>query len=237
MPAGDGGAPAEEGGQAAQERKKGAAESVLEKHAERAKRAREAAEEKWRDLKHVTSVYISGLPDDATEDEIAKVNRGDRDFGPSRPLLMMTHECVRTMCSVNTAVHISGLPDDATEDEIAKVTRGAGEGCNAGIRVVWGFQYPWCFNQVRYMHCPPPGKVASWSPITSGDLLFACPWPWPARADVSLWVCQAALPSASHPRLLLHDATIVTCTLHCRYVQSLALTPSLARRCLPSAAS
>ena len=70
--AGNEGAPAEEG-QAAQERKKGAAESVLEKHAERAKRAREAAEEKWRDLKHITSVYISGLPDDATEDEIAKV--------------------------------------------------------------------------------------------------------------------------------------------------------------------
>ena len=47
----------------------------MEKHLEKQKRARESAEAQaaWFDLKKNTSVYITGLPDDATEAEIAQV--------------------------------------------------------------------------------------------------------------------------------------------------------------------
>lgn len=47
----------------------------MEKHREKQKRARESAEEqaKWFDMKVNTSVYITGLPDDATETEVAQV--------------------------------------------------------------------------------------------------------------------------------------------------------------------
>lgn len=56
-------------------RGKSGAESVMEKHLEKQKRAREAAEAqaKWFDLKKNTSVYVTGLPDDASEAEIAQV--------------------------------------------------------------------------------------------------------------------------------------------------------------------
>lgn len=59
------------------DRKKTGAESVLEKHQERQKRAREQAEAQaqWFDLKENTSVYMTGLPDDVTEAEIAQVSR------------------------------------------------------------------------------------------------------------------------------------------------------------------
>lgn len=59
---------------AGQEKSK--AESVMEKHLEKQKRARESAEAQaaWFDLKKNTSVYITGLPDDATEAEIAQVD-------------------------------------------------------------------------------------------------------------------------------------------------------------------
>jgi HIV Tat-specific factor 1 len=55
--------------------KKSDAESVMEKHQERQKRARENAEAQaqWFELKENTSVYITGLPDDVTEAEIAQV--------------------------------------------------------------------------------------------------------------------------------------------------------------------
>ncbi len=47
----------------------------MEKHREKQKRARESAEEqaKWFEVKVNTSVYITGLPDDATEGEVAQV--------------------------------------------------------------------------------------------------------------------------------------------------------------------
>jgi HIV Tat-specific factor 1 len=58
---------------------KSKAESVMEKHLEKQKRARESAEAQaaWFDLKKNTSVYITGLPDDATEAEIAQVGAAD----------------------------------------------------------------------------------------------------------------------------------------------------------------
>ncbi len=34
---------------------------------------REAEEEKWKELKVITSVYVTGLPDDVTEAELAQV--------------------------------------------------------------------------------------------------------------------------------------------------------------------
>ena len=58
----------------AQRKAEGAA-AVLEKHAERQKRAREAAEKQaqWFDMKVNTSVYVTGLPEDVTEAELLQV--------------------------------------------------------------------------------------------------------------------------------------------------------------------
>ncbi|KAK9862843.1 hypothetical protein WJX84_004994 [Apatococcus fuscideae] len=57
--------------------KRDAAEAVLEKRKEKAKKAKEAAEaaqpKAWFDLKINTSVYVTGLPDDVTEMELAQV--------------------------------------------------------------------------------------------------------------------------------------------------------------------
>lgn len=57
--------------------KRDAAEAVLEKRREKAKKAKEAAEaaqpKAWFDLKINTSVYVTGLPDDVTEMELAQV--------------------------------------------------------------------------------------------------------------------------------------------------------------------
>jgi hypothetical protein len=55
--------------------KKRGAEAVMERIAEKQKRAKEEAEKKkqWFDIKVNTSVYVSGLPDDITEGQLAEV--------------------------------------------------------------------------------------------------------------------------------------------------------------------
>ena len=52
--------------------KKTDAESVIEKHLEKAKRAREQ-EDKWLGVQNNLAVYVTGLPDDTTEAELAQV--------------------------------------------------------------------------------------------------------------------------------------------------------------------
>ncbi len=52
--------------------KKTEAESVIEKHLEKAKRAREQ-EDKWLGVQNNLAVYVTGLPDDTTEAELAQV--------------------------------------------------------------------------------------------------------------------------------------------------------------------
>jgi len=52
--------------------KKTDAESVIEKHLEKAKRAREQ-EDKWLGVQNNLAVYVMGLPDDTTEAELAQV--------------------------------------------------------------------------------------------------------------------------------------------------------------------
>eukprot|EP00884_Botryococcus_braunii_P010462 jgi/Botrbrau1/19417/Bobra.0338s0044.1 len=51
------------------------AEDVVEKHKEKARKAKEAAEKEqsWFDMKVNTSVYVTGLPSDVTEGELAQV--------------------------------------------------------------------------------------------------------------------------------------------------------------------
>ena len=49
-----------------------AAEAVIEKHREKAKRAREQ-EDKWLGVQNNMAVYVTGLPDDTTEAELAQV--------------------------------------------------------------------------------------------------------------------------------------------------------------------
>ena len=60
------------------------AESVIEKHLEKAKRAREQ-EDKWLGVQNNLAVYVSGLPDDTTEAELAQVSRPST-FPPSSVL-------------------------------------------------------------------------------------------------------------------------------------------------------
>ena len=61
--------------QAKEAGKKRAAESVMEREAKKAQRAKEQEEasKKWFDLKVNTSVYVTGLPDDVTEQQLAEV--------------------------------------------------------------------------------------------------------------------------------------------------------------------
>ena len=57
--------------------KKRSGEDIIEREKDRAKKAKEAAAQKaeWFELKQNTSVYISGLPSDVTEEEVAQVNQ------------------------------------------------------------------------------------------------------------------------------------------------------------------
>ena len=55
-------------------RKAMTAEDVMAKHAEKGRKAREAEKQAtWFDLKVNTSVYVTGLPDDVMETEVAEV--------------------------------------------------------------------------------------------------------------------------------------------------------------------
>ena len=55
--------------------KKRSGEDIIEREKERSKKAKEAASQKaeWFELKQNTSVYVSGLPSDVTEEEVAQV--------------------------------------------------------------------------------------------------------------------------------------------------------------------
>ena len=55
--------------------KKRSGEDIIEREKERSKKAKEAANKKaeWFELKQNTSVYVSGLPPDVTEEEVAQV--------------------------------------------------------------------------------------------------------------------------------------------------------------------
>ena len=68
--------PAHAGGEGKQGKPKAekmtAAEAVIEKHREKAKRAREQ-EDKWLGVQNNMAVYVTGLPDDTTEAELAQV--------------------------------------------------------------------------------------------------------------------------------------------------------------------
>ena len=59
--------------------KKRSGEDIVEREKERSKKAKEDASRKaeWFELKQNTSVYVSGLPSDVTEEEVAQV-RGCR---------------------------------------------------------------------------------------------------------------------------------------------------------------
>ena len=59
-------------GQAKPVKKLTDAESVIEKHKEKAKRAREQ-EDKWLGVQNNMAVYVTGLPDDTTEAELVQV--------------------------------------------------------------------------------------------------------------------------------------------------------------------
>jgi len=69
--AGPGPGSAKEGGKG----KKRSGEDIIEREKERAKKAKEEAIKKaeWFELKQNTSVYVSGLPSDVTEGEVAQV--------------------------------------------------------------------------------------------------------------------------------------------------------------------
>ena len=56
--------------------KKRTREDILEREKNKQQRAREAAAQKqaWTDLKHNTSVYVQGLPEDVTEGELMEVS-------------------------------------------------------------------------------------------------------------------------------------------------------------------
>lgn len=56
--------------------KKRSGEDIIEREKERSKKAKEAATQKaeWFELKQNTSVYVSGLPSDVTEEEVAQVS-------------------------------------------------------------------------------------------------------------------------------------------------------------------
>jgi len=71
---GEGGGEGEAAGGKGEGKKRGA-EAVMERIAEKQKRAKEDAEKKkqWFDIKVNTSVYVSGLPDDITEGQLAEV--------------------------------------------------------------------------------------------------------------------------------------------------------------------
>lgn len=57
--------------------KKRSGEDIIEREKERSKKAKEDANKKaeWFELKQNTSVYVSGLPSDVTEEEVAQVNK------------------------------------------------------------------------------------------------------------------------------------------------------------------
>lgn len=57
--------------------KKRSGEDIIEREKDRAKKAKEAAVKKaeWFELKQNTSVYVSGLPSDVTEEEIGQVGQ------------------------------------------------------------------------------------------------------------------------------------------------------------------
>lgn len=63
----------EAGGSKAKPVKRTDAEAVIEKHMERAKRAREQ-EDKWLGVQNNMAVYVTGLPDDTSEAELAQVD-------------------------------------------------------------------------------------------------------------------------------------------------------------------
>ena len=62
------------------------AESVIEKHLEKAKRAREQ-EDKWLGVQNNLAVYVTGLPDDTSEAELAQVSHPQHHLSCSAVLL------------------------------------------------------------------------------------------------------------------------------------------------------
>lgn len=68
-------AAAQEAGKQGGKGKKKSGEDIIEREKERSKKAKEAATKKaeWFELKQNTSVYVSGLPSDVTEEEVAQV--------------------------------------------------------------------------------------------------------------------------------------------------------------------
>lgn len=68
-------APAKEAGKEGGKGKKRSGEDIIEREKERSKKAKEDATRKseWFELKQNTSVYVSGLPSDVTEEEVAQV--------------------------------------------------------------------------------------------------------------------------------------------------------------------
>ena len=68
-------AAAQEAGKQGGKGKKRSGEDIIEREKERSKKAKEAATKKaeWFELKQNTSVYVSGLPSDVTEEEVAQV--------------------------------------------------------------------------------------------------------------------------------------------------------------------
>lgn len=68
-------AAAKEAGKEGGKGKKRSGEDIIEREKERSKKAKEDATRKaeWFELKQNTSVYVSGLPSDVTEEEVAQV--------------------------------------------------------------------------------------------------------------------------------------------------------------------
>lgn len=68
-------APAKEVGKEGGKGKKRSGEDIIEREKERSNKAKEEATRKaeWFELKQNTSVYVSGLPSDVTEEEVAQV--------------------------------------------------------------------------------------------------------------------------------------------------------------------
>lgn len=68
-------AAAKEGSKEGGKGKKRSGEDIIEREKERSKKAKEDATRKaeWFELKQNTSVYVSGLPSDVTEEEVAQV--------------------------------------------------------------------------------------------------------------------------------------------------------------------
>ena len=102
---------AKEAGKQGGKGKKRSGEDIIEREKERSKKAKEAATKKaeWFELKQNTSVYVSGLPSDVTEEEVAQVKCSPFHM---RKVLLCRCSGIMILSAVALPTHASVSPAD-----------------------------------------------------------------------------------------------------------------------------